>query len=76
MKYLAALALPVLAAASPLAFQAAAATPPTGNITIGSVSTSGNGCPSGTVTTEISPDRTVSLTPFTIGSGNCRNGGG
>jgi hypothetical protein len=56
MKAVAALLLPVLAAATPLSISDL---PDPGDITIISASTSGNGCPSGTVSTDISPDRTV-----------------
>lgn len=57
--YLAILA-PLLAAASPLGIAGNGDLPSPGEIQIVSASSSGNGCPQGTVTTDISPDRTVS----------------
>jgi len=59
MKAFTALLLPVLAAAAPLTTQATADLPSANEVTIISASTSGNGCPQGTVSTDISPDRTV-----------------
>jgi len=59
MKAFATLLLPILAAAVPLTTQATADLPSANEVTIISASTSGNGCPQGTVSTSISPDRTV-----------------
>jgi hypothetical protein len=59
MKAFTALFLPLLAAAAPLTTQATADMPSANEITIISAETSGNGCPSGTVSTSISSDRTV-----------------
>jgi hypothetical protein len=56
MKSFAALLLPALVAATPLQFNDL---PNPRDIQISGVSTSGNGCPQGTVSYDISPDRTV-----------------
>jgi hypothetical protein len=56
--------LPVLAAASPIAQTIPdgwADGPDPNQIQIVSASFSGNGCPQGTVSTSISPDKTVSI---------------
>lgn len=57
--YVAAL-LPLLAAANPIGIIGDGDLPSPDSIQIISSSSSGNGCPQGTVTTDISPDRTVS----------------
>jgi len=59
MKAFTALFLPFLAAAVPLTTEATAEVPAANQVTIVSASTSGNGCPQGTVSTTISTDRTV-----------------
>ena len=56
---LAALLLPLLAAANPVPAPEATSAPDPGQITIVSTSYSGNGCPQGTVSTSTSPDKTV-----------------
>ena len=61
----AALVLPVLAAASPIANPSVvpdgwADTPDPNDIQIVSATFSGSGCPQGSVSTSISPDKTVS----------------
>ncbi|KAI0015087.1 hypothetical protein F4780DRAFT_787500 [Xylariomycetidae sp. FL0641] len=53
------LLLPALVAASPLGIVSDGDAPSPAEIQIVSVSASGNGCPQGTVTEDISPDRTV-----------------
>lgn len=58
MKFSVGLLLPVLAAAVPLELMDEAVAP-SADITIVSASTSGSGCPSGTVSTDLSPDKTV-----------------
>lgn len=60
--------LPALAAASPVAqvigSDGWADAPDPKDIQIQSATFSGNGCPQGTVSTNISPDKTVSPPPF------------
>jgi len=60
--------LPALAAASPVAqvigSDGWADAPDPKDIQIQSATFSGNGCPQGTVSTNISPDKTVSLSPI------------
>jgi len=53
--------LPALAFASPANFHARQTAPSPNQIQILSSSTSGNGCPQGSVSTTLSPDATVSL---------------
>ncbi|KAI2634843.1 hypothetical protein GGS26DRAFT_526180 [Hypomontagnella submonticulosa] len=54
-----ALLVPALAAANPIGIIGGDDTPSLDEITIVSASASGNGCPQGTVTTDLSPDRKV-----------------
>lgn len=59
--------VPALVAATPLDLAGQGDKPSPDEIQIVSASTSGNGCPQGTVTSDVSPDRTVriqSLGPF------------
>lgn len=63
MRSYAAILFPVLAAATPIGIIGNGDQPSPDSIQIVSASSSGNGCPQGTVTTDISPDRTVSLSP-------------
>jgi hypothetical protein len=60
MRLVFALLAPILVIASPLGISGTGDTPDPNQIQIVSASSSGNGCPQGTVTTDISPDRTVS----------------
>ena len=64
MKFSAALVVPALVAASPLGGVGGTNgdVPSPDQIQIISTSNSGNGCPQGTITTDISPDRSVSST--------------
>jgi hypothetical protein len=55
-----AILLPVLALANPLGNRQTPATPPVDQITIISAQSSGNGCPQGSVSNTLSPDKTVS----------------
>ncbi|CAJ2504567.1 Uu.00g119610.m01.CDS01 [Anthostomella pinea] len=59
MRSFAALFLPVLAAANPIGIVTGGDGPSPDQIQIVSVSASGNGCPQGTVTTDMSDDRTI-----------------
>lgn len=60
MYFVPALLLPALALASPLASRNVYAGPPADQISILSAQSSGNGCPQGSVSNTLSPDRTVS----------------
>lgn len=62
MRFFVAILAPALAATSPIGLSdnASGDVPSPDQIQIVSTSNSGNGCPQGTVTTDISPDRTVS----------------
>lgn len=60
---IAALLLPVLAAANPLPQTTTDDAPPAEQITIVDTSYSGNGCPQGSVSTSTSTDKTVSIIP-------------
>ncbi|XDG07353.1 hypothetical protein ABKA04_006968 [Annulohypoxylon sp. FPYF3050] len=59
MRSFLALLVPFLAAANPIGIVGDGDTPKPDEITIVSASASGNGCPQGTVTTDLSPERTV-----------------
>ncbi|OTA56777.1 hypothetical protein K449DRAFT_336107 [Hypoxylon sp. EC38] len=59
MRSFVALLTPILAAANPIGIIGNGDTPKPDEITIVSASASGNGCPQGTVTTDLSPDRKV-----------------
>ncbi|KAI1445553.1 hypothetical protein F5Y02DRAFT_385594, partial [Annulohypoxylon stygium] len=59
MRSFLALLVPFFAAANPIGIVGDGDTPKPDEITIVSASASGNGCPQGTVTTDLSPERTV-----------------
>jgi len=59
MKSIAAFLLPALAAATPLGINVVQDLPNPSDVQITSVSTSGNGCPQGSVSYDFSPDRTI-----------------
>ena len=67
--------LPALAAASPISqvigSDGWADAPDPKDIQIVSATFSGNGCPQGTVSTNISPDKTVRNLPELLGARNC-----
>lgn len=63
MRPYAAFLAPALVAATPLGLGGQGDKPSPDDIQIVSASTSGNGCPQGTVTSDVSPDRTVSGSP-------------
>ncbi|KAG4219235.1 hypothetical protein PC116_g32285, partial [Phytophthora cactorum] len=73
MRSFVALLTPVLAAATPIGIIGGSDTPKPDEISIVSASASGNGCPQGTVTSDLSPDRKVYTGPGTKQSDKSKN---